>query len=143
MKSVLLSLVFLSPVLLLAADQKPAKEEKVLMLDPMVIRSVPIGSFAIDLGIKVDEATQKVDRLFITGVRENTDAEAAGLQVGDEIVKLDDTPVKGLDASLKPNAPLGRLIINRTPGAPIKLEVLVRRVQSFTLHAQRNTMPSP
>lgn len=143
MKRLLLVLTLLSPILLLAADQKPAKEEKVLVLDPMVIRSIPLGSFAIDLGLKRDDTTGKVERMFITGVAEDTDAEAAGLQVGDEILKINGRSVKEFDATVKKDSPLGLLLINRTPGDPIQIEVLVRRIQTLTLRAQKNPMPQP
>ena len=136
MKSIRLLVALLFPVLLLAADKPPAKGEQLLVLDPMMIRSVPIGSYAIEIGIKINPDTKKVDRMFVTGVRENTDADDAGLQPGDEIVKLDGRPVQEFDASLRKDAPLSRILIDRDFGEPLKFEILVRRKQTFTLRAQ-------
>jgi predicted metalloprotease with PDZ domain len=140
MKSIRLLAALLSPVLLLAADNPPAKE-KLLVLDPMMIRSVPIGSYAIEVGIKVNSDTKKVERMFVTGVRENTDAEDAGLQPGDEILKLDGRSVQEFDASLRKDGPLSRILIDREFGEPLKLEILVHRKQTFTLRAQPHSQP--
>lgn len=135
MKTLLL-LVALLPVVL-AAAQSPAKEEKVLILDPMVIRTEPVGSFAIEIGITINPDTKKVDRMFITGVRESSDADEAGLQTGDEILKVDGRPVQEFDAVLRKDSPLGRILRDRDPGDPLKLEIRVRRIQAYTLHAQK------
>jgi predicted metalloprotease with PDZ domain len=140
MKSIRLLAALLSPVLLLAADSPPAKE-KLLVLDPMMIRSVPIGSYAIEVGIKVNSDTKKVERMFVTGVRENTDAEDAGLEPGDEILQLDGRSVQEFDASLRKDGPLSRILIDREFGEPLKLEILVHRKQTFTLRAQPHSQP--
>ena len=141
MKFLRLLAALLSPVLLLAADKPPAKQEQVLVLDPLMIRAEKIGSYAIEIGIKINADTKKVERMFVTGVRENSDAENAGLQPGDEIMKLDGRPVTEFDASLRKNGPLGRILIDRDLGDPLKLEVLVRRTQAFTLRAEARLEP--
>jgi predicted metalloprotease with PDZ domain len=141
MKFIRLLAALLFPVLLCAADNPLEKGNQVLVLDPMMIRSVPIGSYAIEIGIKINPDTKKVDRMFVTGVRENTDAEDAGLQPGDEILKLDGRSVQEFDGSLRKDGPLSRILIDRDFGEPLKLEILVRRKQTFTLRAQPRSGP--
>ena len=79
--------------------------------------------------------------IFITKVHPGTDADKAGLQEGDEIVKLDGEPVKGLDPRIVKDSPLGRILLNRTPGEALNLEVITHRKQELTLHAQRELPP--
>jgi hypothetical protein len=137
MKPLLLLVALLSVVVAAAAATSPTKDEKLLILDPMVIRTEPVGSFAIEIGITINPDTKKVDRMFITGVREASDADDAGLQTGDEILKLDGRPVQEFDAVLRKDSPLGRILRDRDPGDPLKLEIRVRRIQAYTLRAQK------
>ena len=141
MKSIRLLAALLFPVLLLAADKPSEKGEQILVLDPMMIRSVPIGSYAINVGIMINSDTKKVDRMFVTGVQEKTDADEAGLQAGDEILKLDGRSVKEFDASLRKDAPLNRILMDRDFGEPLKLAILVRRTETVTLRAQARSHP--
>jgi C-terminal processing protease CtpA/Prc len=113
--------------------------EKPLELEPVQVRGNAISSFAIDIVIHSDRETKRVNRIFITHVRPDTDAERTGLQVGDEIVKLDGVPVKGMDSRVAEGSPLGRIFLAREPGDDLKLEVLTRRTQNFTLRAQRGS----
>jgi S1-C subfamily serine protease len=125
----------------LAADKSPTTEDKLLILDPMVIRTEPVGSYAIEIGITINADTKKVDRMFITGVREDSDADRAGLQSGDEILKLDGRAVQEFDAIFRKDSPLGRILRDRDPGDPLKLEIRVRRTQTCTLKAQKQLEP--
>jgi len=117
------------------------ENEKVIVLEPFKIKGSPVISFAIDITVYADPETKKVNRIFISRVLPDSDAEKAGLQAGDEIVKLDGITVKELDAVVSINSPLGRIFLNRRPGEPLKLEVLTRRAEQFTLHAQRENPP--
>jgi len=137
MKTLLLLVALVSPVLLAAADKPPATEDKMLILDPMVIRTEPTGSFAIEIGITINPETKKIDRMFITDVMAASDADQAGLRAGDEIMKIDGRAVKEFDAIFRKDSDLGRVLRDREPGDPIKLEIVVRRTQSYTLHARR------
>jgi S1-C subfamily serine protease len=123
-----------------AASPAPSAGEKVLELEPMKIEGRPIISFAFDIVIYVDPATTKVSRIFITRVHEGTDADRLGLHEGDEIVKLEGVPVKGMEASVKPESTLGRLFLNRTPGDPLDFEAIVRRTERLTVRAQQPTL---
>jgi S1-C subfamily serine protease len=136
--------VFFLPILLTVTSASsreksppPPTSEKVLVLDPIKIHGSPIISFAIDIAVYADPDTKKVDRIFIKRVLPDTDAERAGLQAGDEIVKLDDVAVKEFDAVVSVETPLGKILLNRRPGEPLKLEVIARRTQQFTVRAQR------
>ncbi|MEJ1972562.1 MAG: PDZ domain-containing protein [Lacunisphaera sp.] len=136
--SALLALLCLAPAS--AKDKAPSPppvDDKVVVLQPFEIKGKPIISFALDLRIYMDPATRKVERIFITRVWENTDAEHAGLQVGDEIVKVDGMSVRELDARVAADSPLGRIFLNRPPGEPLRLDVITRRTEKFILHSQR------
>src|SRR5262245_41823778 len=137
MKTILLLVALVSPVLLAAADKPATKEDQLLILDPMVIRTEPTGSFAIEIGITINPDTRKIDRMFITDVLADSDADEAGLRAGDEIMKIDGRPVREFDAVFRKDSDLGRALRDRAPGDPIKLEIVVRRTQSYTLHARR------
>lgn len=119
------------------ADRKPAEE--VITLDPVKVHEKPILSFAVDLAVHADPKTKQVTRVFITGVRPDTDAERAGLQAGDEIVAIDGVPVLGMDSVVAAETQLGKNLLNRRPGEPLKIEVIMRRKQSFTLRAQKGS----
>ncbi len=127
---------------LAAAEAPPPAKEKVIELEPMRVHENPLISFAIDVTIYADPATNKVMHIIIKRVLPDTDAEQAGLQAGDEIVKLDGLAVNELDARVAPDSPLGRIFLNRDPGEPLKLDVITHRPAKFTLRAQRG-MPGP
>jgi membrane-associated protease RseP (regulator of RpoE activity) len=123
-----------------AAEPKPAQpKDKIVVLEPMKIKGTPLISFAVDLAIYMNPTTRKVERIFITYVREKTDAEAAGLQPGDEIVKLEGIPVKEFDAVVSSESPLGNLLLSRKPGERLKMEIITRRTEQITLEARRAT----
>jgi len=142
----LLALLCLATV---SAKDKPAgppvaNEDKILVLEPFHIQGKPISSYAFDMRIYGDRDTKKVKRILVMRVLPGTDAEKLGLQPGDEIVKIDGVAVKDMDAEVAADSPLGRIFLNRDPGEPLNLEVIVRRSEKFTLHAQRVTPdPSP
>lgn len=133
----LLVLLTVTPASSKENSPPPLTSDKVLVLDPIKIQGSPIISFAIDIAVYADPETKKVDRIFIKRVLPDTDAERAGLQAGDEIVKLDDVSVKEFDAVVSVETPLGQILLNRKPGEPLKLEVIARRTQQFTVRAQR------
>ena len=131
--SVLLLLLTLVPVR--GQTPPPPAKEKPLELEPMKIHEKPIISFAVDIVIYAGTDNKAVTRIFITRVLPDTDAERAGLRQGDEILKLDGTPVKGMDPVVAAESPLGRLLLNRPPGDTMRFEVFTRRVQDHTLRA--------
>lgn len=134
---------FLASVLFLpvfAKNAPPTKtgavDDKIVVLEPMKITGTPIISFAVNIRIYMDPDTRKVDRLFITKVWPDSDAERAGLQVGDEILTLDGKAVREFDAQVSVNTPLGKIFLDRAPGEPLKLEVITRRTEKVTLRAR-------
>jgi membrane-associated protease RseP (regulator of RpoE activity) len=141
MKLMPVLLVLLLCAIALGKEAQPAVDEKVLRLDPIKIRENAIIDFAVDIVIYVEPETKEVTHIFITKVHPGTDADKAGLQEGDEIVKLDGKPVKGLDPRIIKDSPLGRILLNRTPGEPLNLEVITHRKQEVTLRAQRDLSP--
>lgn len=93
--------------------------------------------FAADFVVYADPQTKRAERIFISRVRPGSDAAQAGLQNGDEVLKFGDLPVPGLDSSLAPESPLGRLLVDRKPGATLRLETAGLRPQEIRLKAQR------
>lgn len=139
--TLLLALLCLASIPVSAKEEKtpaPAREP-VIVLEPLKIHGSPIISYAIDITVYGDPETKKVNRIFIARVLPDTDADKAGLQAGDEIVKLDGKSVKEFDAVVSIDSPLGKILLNRDPGEPLRLEVITRRPQQFTLRAQRGT----
>jgi len=117
-------------------------EGKVLVLEPFHVQGKPISSYAFDMRIYGNPYTKKVERIFITRVLPDTDAEKLGLQAGDEIVRIDGVAVKEMDGLVAADSPLGRIFLGRQPGEPLNLEVIVHRTEKFTLHATR-ALPGP
>ena len=112
------------------AASPPAKtDDKIVVLEPMKIEGRPVISYAIDLRIYMDPDTRKIDRIFIVGVHEDTDAEQKGLKPGDEILKLDGVAVKEMEARIAPDSSLGRILLGRAPGEPLNLEIIARRTR--------------
>jgi S1-C subfamily serine protease len=133
-----LSLALLTP--LLAANKAPAApENEVLVLEPMTVHGTATSSFSIYIRILITPETRKVLKIYITKVVEDGDAAEAGLEAGDEIVKIDGRPVEGMDSRLDPSSLLGRTLMNRRPGDPLKLELRTLRTEKVTLHAQAET----
>jgi C-terminal processing protease CtpA/Prc len=133
--ALVLSLALLTP--LFAADKAPASpENEVLVLEPMKVHGTATSSFSIYIRIVITPDTRKVMKIFITRVVEDGDAAEAGLEAGDEIVKIDGLPVEGMDSRLDPSSLLGRTLMNRRPGAPLRLELRTLRTEKVTLHAQ-------
>lgn len=139
--SLLLALTCVATVA--AKDKSPPipVEEKIVVLDPVRISGSPIISFSIDIVVYAEPKTKKVNRIFIERVLPDSDAERAGLRQGDEIVKLDGVAAKEFDAAVSVETPLGQKLLKRTPGETLKIEVVTRRTQQFTLRAQRE-MPA-
>lgn len=139
MKAAFLPLALLCVATVVAKEKNPpiAVEEKVVVLDPVKITGSPVISFSIDIVVYAEPKTKKVNRIFIERVLPDSDAERAGLQQGDEIVKLDGVAAKEFDAAVSIETPLGQKLLKRTPGESLKIEVVTRRTQQFTLRAQR------
>jgi len=141
MKLLPVLLVLLALVPASSKEAEPIPDDKLLKLDPLKIHENAIISFALDIVIYVDPQDRKVSHIFITKVAHGSDAEKAGLQPGDEIVKLDGEPVKGQDPRVLKDSPLGRLLLNRSPSEFLKFEIIAHRTQEFTLRAQRDLLP--
>jgi len=134
----------LAPALLLAAvtavaaaEKKPAAPpaDPPVKLAPYAVSSTPVNSYAFDLVVRVSKETGKIVSLTITGVRENSDADEAGLQPGDEITRINGIPVTEMDPKLGPDGQLNKLLLNRPKGERLDLEVIIHRKARATLHA--------
>jgi S1-C subfamily serine protease len=129
------SLVFLGPLSVKAMPPAPA-DSKVFVLEPFKVKGTAASNFAIDIRILVDAGTKKVFKMVVTRVAEDSDASDLGLQVGDEIVKIDGVPVEGMDSKVDRTSQIGRIFLNRHSGDSLKLEIITRRTQEIRLRAQ-------
>jgi C-terminal processing protease CtpA/Prc len=130
----LVSLLLLVP--LSAKDKPPAPgTTKVFELEPFRVKGTAASNFAIDIRILIDSRTNRVFKILITRVAADSDASDLGLQVGDEIVKIDSIPVEGMDPKVDITSQIGRIFLNRHPGDPLRLEIITRRTQKITLRA--------
>ena len=134
----LVLLVFLAP---LSAKEKPPAPAngQVIALEPFKVQGTAASNFGIDIRILVDVRTKKVFKIVITRVAEDSDASDLGLQVGDEIVKIDGLLVQGMDPKIDTTSQIGRIFLNRHPGDQLKLEVITRRPQKITLRALKGS----
>lgn len=136
MKLARVLLVLSLPGLLPAAETKPkAKpEEPVVTLVPYRVSGRAVGNFAVAIQVLHDPALKKT-RLLIIDVTQRSDAEKAGLQAGDEIVKIGGVAVEDMDPRVTKDTPLGKIFLNRARGDAIDLEVVTRRTKQVTLRA--------
>ena len=132
-----LFMVALALVAPLAAEDEPSVpvDSKVIVLKPVKVQGTATSNFSIDVRIIVDAGTKKVYKIVITRVADHSDAAALGLAAGDEIVKIDDVPVAGMDPRIEKDSQIGRIFLNRQPGDPLNLEVVTQRTKQITLHA--------
>ena len=117
-----------------APNAVPTAEKKV-QLAPYAVKGTPLNSYAFDLQVYTDKKTHKVARIFIVRVGDGSDAQKAGLEAGDEIVRIDGTAITEFDPQIGPESRLGQLLVNRRKGDEIDLEVILHRKSKVTLRA--------
>jgi C-terminal processing protease CtpA/Prc len=139
MKFVRLLILLALPGLLLAKETKAKPGEtaggKAVTLDAYKFTDQAIGSFTIAIRT-AREADSRKTRIFIIEVAAASDAEGSDLRVGDEIVKIGGVPVENMDPLVTKETELGKIFLNRKPGAPLELEVVTRRTKQVTLRAR-------
>jgi S1-C subfamily serine protease len=124
------------------AETPPPAAPPPVQLTPYAVKDDPVNSYAFDVRVVADKATRRISRLIITRVPENSDAAREGLEVGDDIIKVNGTKVTDMEARVDPDSPLGQAMVNRSPGTVLDLEVVVHRQRSVTLRALRS-VPGP
>ncbi len=131
---ILLALIFISPLCAREKTPEVTEGEKVV-LDPFRVKGEATSNFSIDIRIIKDATTRKILRIFITRVAPDSDAAKLGLQVGDEIVSIEQEPVKGMDGRIDIASKIGRYFLNRQTGDELNLEIVMHRAQKITLRA--------
>lgn len=123
--------------LVFAKDRSPPTQDDsdVVKMDQFIVHGRAVSNFAVDVEFLIDRETRQISRMFITAVAKDSDASRLGLQRGDEIVKIDGVPVKGMDSKINKDSQIGRIFLNRKQNDPLDLEVITRRTQQVTLHA--------
>ena len=131
-----LILLVLAVPLFAEEDQAVPTDSKIVVLKPVKVQGTAASNFAIDVRILVDAATKKVHKMIVSRVSEHSDASALGLQVGDEIVKINGALVEGMDGRVDKDSPIGLLLLNRRAGDTLTLDIVTVRTRTITLHAQ-------
>ncbi len=109
-------------------------DEKVVNLEPFRVKGNAVGNFAITVQVFIREDNGKM-QLIISKVLPDSDAERAGLQEGDEIVKIGGLLVADMEPDVGKDSALGRLLLNRKSGDILDLEVVNRRPRPVRLRA--------
>ena len=102
---------------------------------PFKVKTDPLINFGVSLRVMFDESKARVSRVFISEVRENSDAERERVQVGDEVIKINGRAVEGMEARLDRDSELGKLLLNRPIGTELKLEIVTRTTRHVRLKA--------
>lgn len=122
----------------LTASPPPAEQpapDQITQLAPFRVHDDAINAFGFDLAIYWDKSTRKVTRVFIGTIQEGSSATALDVRPGDEIRKIDGRPVTEFDAGIGAGTEIGRLFLNRRPGAKLDLEIIRHRAATITVVA--------
>jgi len=90
-------------------------------LKPFRTRNTPLTTFPISLQVSDRAGTTRVETIRITDVAKDSEAEAAGIRVGDEITAIDGRKVQEFPGGVGKDDELGRIFLNRRPGDRVTL----------------------
>lgn len=121
----------------------PAAGDKVVKLDPFKVRDDPFNSFGFDLRIYYDKKTNRVARIFVGNIQENSAAAELDLQPGDELVTINGRAVAGFSAGVTQGTELGKLFLDRKPGDTLDLGIIRHRPGQITVTAGNPTRLLP
>lgn len=124
-----------------ATTKKEASKEEIVQLEPLRVSTSPINSYPLELEVRLSKTTRRVLAVVIVGVEPDSEAEAADLRPGDEIIKINGRDVVGMDGRVNLQADLAKLLIDRPVGETIRFEVLTKRTKTVTLHSGVNVKP--
>ncbi len=104
---------------------KPAPAGAVA-LQPFRVHEDAITSFPISLRVARNPNSDSVSHLVVTEVPPNSSTELAGVKEGDEILSLDSRAITTFKGSISRQSELGKLLIDRRPGATLEIEIISR-----------------
>lgn len=104
---------------------KPAPAGAVA-LQPFRVHEDAITSFPISLRVARNPQSDSVAHLVVTEVPPNSSTELAGVKEGDEILSLDNRAITTFKGSISRQSELGKLLIDRRPGATLEIEIISR-----------------
>jgi hypothetical protein len=104
---------------------KPAPAGAVA-LQPFRVHEDAITSFPISLRVVRNPRSDSVTHLVVTEVPPNSSTELAGVKEGDEILSLDDRAITTFKGAISRKSELGKLLIDRRPGATLEIEIISR-----------------
>jgi len=110
-------------------------------LTPFRVQENPLNSFPVGLRVTRQTAEDRIAQIFVAEVPEGSTAEATGLKVGDEIVRIDGRAVTAFAGGLSRRSELGKILIERKPGSTVEFAVLStgeREPRTVTLVAVGN-----
>lgn len=124
-----------------ATTKKEAAKEEIVQLEPLRVSTSPINSYPVELEVRLSKTTRRVLAIVIVGIEPGSEAEAADLRPGDEIIKINGRDVVGMDGRVNLQADLAKLLIDRPIGENIRFEVLMKRTKTVTLRSGVNVKP--
>jgi PDZ domain len=110
-------------------------------LKPVRVRNTPLTTFPLSFQVRSRNGSNRVATITITAIPDNSEAERAGIQVGDEIVAIDGRMAADFTPGVGKDDELGRIFINRQPGDSVTLEIRApgaKQTFTVTLHAGRD-----
>lgn len=102
---------------------------------PFKVKTDPLINFGVSLRVVFNDSSTRIARVFISEVRENSDAERQRVHVGDEVMKINGRAVDTMEARLDRDSDIGKLLLNQPTGTELKLEIITRTTRQIRLKA--------
>lgn len=102
----------------------PSSGVDMVELEAVHVSGHAVGCFGISLKISALPETRQICRIVIYEVVPESDAMAQGVQVGDEIVRIDGRSIYSFTAAFDRRSDFGRLFVGRERGDRIALELV-------------------
>jgi C-terminal processing protease CtpA/Prc len=106
------------------APAPPAAGDAAVRLPAFTVHAAPLTGFGLSLRMIALRQTKQILRIFVRAVQPDSEAETGGLEAGTEILSIDGRSVTSFAVRFDPESDLGRLLVNRRRGEPVRLVVV-------------------